>query len=46
MKPPVRRALFLVWAVTPPAVFGTVLSLIAGTCTLPMLWAYIGVLPS
>ncbi len=43
MKPPVRRGLFLAWAVTLPAVFGTLLSLIAGTWALPMLWAYIGV---
>ncbi len=43
MKPAVRRALFLAWAVTLPALFGTVLFLIAGTWALPMLWAYIGV---
>jgi len=36
--------LFLVWAVTLPALIGTMLSLIAGTWSLPMLWAYIGVL--
>lgn len=43
-NPAVLRALFLVWAVTLPALIGTILSLIAGTWSLPMLWAYIGVL--